>query len=338
MIGAKSKYGRSFVAPLVLLLVVGALVGLVAMWGTSWTVAQASALSGKYEFVDSWNGADAPSGKLYRPIGIAVAPGGDVYVTDARDRILRFDRQGSFKAEWGKDGNGPGEFSNPVGIAVTPEGDVLVSDYDQDRIQKFTPDGKFLAAFGSSGKAPGQFSAPAALATDHVGNIYAADFYSNRVEKLGSDGSFEMTFGHAGRMGAGAMHYPTGLTVLHDGELLVADAYNYELQWFDAEGKPLKRVGYHLFWLWPRPVSSSSGFKVPTGVAEGPDGLLHVADSGNHRVVMLTAGGKRITDWVIPSANPNIFSPEQIAVSADGKTVYATDLGANRVLVLKVVH
>jgi tripartite motif-containing protein 71 len=337
MAKSNSESGRSRIVLLLLALIVVIAGITLVVWGTSWTVPRANKSGVKYELAGSWDGAGAPSGKLLQPIGIGIAPNGDVYVTDARNRVVHFNAAGKFQGEWGKEGSGPGEFSIPVGVAVAPDGSVLVSDYDLDRVQKFTAQGKFILSFGSSGKGPGQFNSPAGVATDRAGNIYVADFYNDRVEKFRSDGSFEATIGHPGRMGAGALHYPTDVTVLRDGNLLVADAYNYELQWFDPQGKPLKRVGYHLFWLWPRPASSNSGFKAPTGVAEGPNGLLHVADSGNHRVVMLTAEGERITNWVIAGANPTIYSPEHIAVSPDGGTVYATDLQANRVLVLKVV-
>jgi hypothetical protein len=41
--------------------------------------------------------------------------------------------------------------------------------------------------------------------------------------------------------------------MLSDGRLLAADAYNYQVQWFDLDGRFLRRVGHHLLWLWPRP-------------------------------------------------------------------------------------
>lgn len=338
MKGRKSESGRYRVGVSVLLLIIVVVVIALVAWGTSWTIPEARTSGVKYELVGYWDGTGAPSGKLLRPIGIGVAPSGDVYVTDARNRVVHFNTTGEFKGEWGKNGNAPGEFSNPIGVVVAPDGAVLVSDYNLDRVQKFTYEGKFILSFGASGKGPGQFDAPAGLATDSSGDVYVADFYNHRIEKFGSDGSFQATIGHPGRLGAGAVHYPTDATVLRDGNLLVADAYNYQLHWFDPQGKSIKRVGYHLFWLWPRLVSSNSGFKVPTSVAEGPDTFLHVADSGNHRVVMLTAKGERITDWVIQGADPNIFSPEHIAVSPDGTTVYATDLQGNRILVLRVVR
>jgi sugar lactone lactonase YvrE len=140
----------------------------------------------------------------------------------------------------------------------------------------------------------------------------------------------QRVIGHSGRLGTGALHYPTGVAVTAHRELLVADAYNYQLQWFDLEGRPLRRAGYHLFWLWSRPTASAAGFYVPTDAAIDPSGVIHVADSGNHRVVMLSPTGEYLAHWQIP----NVSSPEHIAVSSDGSTVYATDLAGNRVLVL----
>lgn len=321
---------------IVVLCAAGAFVIMLALWGTRWTVRQARTPNAGYTLRASWTGADAPGGRLQQPIGVAVAPSGDVYVTDAALRVVQFGPDGRVRRQWGHDGSGHGEFSNPVGIAVAPNGTVYVSDYEQDRIQQFSATGEFLAAFGSSGSGPGQFRSPAGLMVDRDGFVYVADFYNHRVEKLRQDGSFEQTIGRAGRLGLGALHYPTGVAITRNGELLVADAYNYQLQWFDRAGEAFRRVGYHLFWLWPRPVSSVSGFAVPTDAAVGPSGVIHVADSANHRLVTLSPEGAYVADWRIPRADADIYSPEHIAVSPDGSIVYATDLANNQVLVLTV--
>lgn len=305
----------------------------VARWGTRWTVPAAGVSSGTYSLAASWSGDDIPSGPFDRPIGIAVGPAGDVYVTDSRRRVVRLTATGVFRNEWR--GEASGELSNPVGVAVAPDGSVYVSDYDQDRVQRFTPEGRFLNAFGSSGAGPGQLSAPAGLAVDAAGFVYVADFYNKRVQKYRADGSFDKTIGHPGRIGLGSLHYPTGLSISPSGRLLVADAYNYQLQWFDEDGRPVARVGYHLLWLWPRPSTSTGGFNALTDAAAGSDGRIHVADSGNHRVVMLTEKGEYLTDWSIPDANPDVYSPEHIALSRDEGILYATDFAANRILVLR---
>jgi len=322
-------------------LVVIALLGVLAaavlgLWGTRWTVPQAPSRGAGYALRATWDGGAIPGGKLQRPIGIAVAPSGDVYVTDARLRVVRFNAAGEFLGQWGREGDGRGEFSNPVGVAVGRDGAVYVSDYEQDRIQKFTPSGEFLLDFGRPGSAPGEFNAPAGLTVDEAGTVYVADFYNHRVHKWRDDGSFQGVMGHSGRLGLGALHYPTGVAITGRREVLVTDAYNYQLQWFDAGGQPLRRAGYHLFWVWPRPVTSTEGFFVPTDAAIGANGVIHVADSGNHRVVMLTPEGAYVSEWRIPDADLVVYSPEHIATSPDGSTVYATDLARNRVLVLSV--
>ena len=310
----------------------------VAMWGTRWTIAQAAAVQAQYVPRGDWDGRGAAGGPFQRPIGIAAAPSGDVYVTDRRARVVRLSPSGEVLSEWGREGDGKGEFRNPVGIAVGPDAAVYVSDYEQDRIQKFTAGGDFILAFGRPGIAPGEFNAPAGLAVDGDGAVYVPDFYNHRVQKWQPDGSFQHVVGRPGRLGPGALHYPTGVAITAHRELIVADAYNYQLHWFALAGQPLRRAGYHLFWVWPRPVSASSGFAVPTGAAVDREGLIHVADSGNHRVVMLSAEGEYVTQWGVPDANRNVYSPEHLAVSPDGATVYATDVAGNRVLVVGVVR
>jgi len=293
-------------------------------------------LQGSYSLRAYWNGADIPGDAFDHPFAIAVAHDGSVYVTDGRARVVHLAADGKFLTQWGRPGKGPREFSNPSGVAVASNGDVYVSDYDLDRVQKFTADGKFLLQFGSHGSGPGEFNAPAGLSVNGKGNVLIADFYNNRIDEFGGDRKFIRFIGHSGRVGAGALHYPTGVASLPYDALVVADAYNYELQWFDSNGEQSRSLGYQLLWLWPRPGEGESGFNVPTSVAIGPTGLIRVADSANHRVVMLSAGGKLLGQWKLPRPNPRIYSPEQIAVSPEGKTVYATDLGGSRVVVLEV--
>jgi hypothetical protein len=81
-----------------------------------------------------------------RPTNLAVAPNGDLYVSDGygNARVHRFSAAGKLVASWGEPGMGPGEFMLPHGIAVDATGNVFVCDRESDRIQVFTADGRFV--------------------------------------------------------------------------------------------------------------------------------------------------------------------------------------------------
>jgi hypothetical protein len=81
-----------------------------------------------------------------RPTNLAVAPTGDLYVTDGygNARVHRFAPDGTLIQSWGEPGAGPGQFNLPHGIAITADGLVLVADRENDRVQHFTLDGQYL--------------------------------------------------------------------------------------------------------------------------------------------------------------------------------------------------
>ena len=81
-----------------------------------------------------------------RPTNIAVAPNGELYVSDGYGncRVHRFSAAGELIQSWGTPGTGPGEFNLPHGIWVLPDERVLVADRENDRIQVFSPSGEFI--------------------------------------------------------------------------------------------------------------------------------------------------------------------------------------------------
>jgi DNA-binding beta-propeller fold protein YncE len=86
------------------------------------------------------------AGPFNRPTGVAIAPSGDIYVSDGygNARVHRFTADGELIQSWGEPGNGPGEFNLPHGIGVDSEGLVYVADRENDRIQIFSPDGEYV--------------------------------------------------------------------------------------------------------------------------------------------------------------------------------------------------
>jgi hypothetical protein len=112
-------------------------------------------------------------GPFHRPTKAAVAPSGDVYVTDGygNAQVHRFSAAGALLQSWGEPGEGPGQFMLPHGLLVHPDGRVFVCDRENNRIQIFSPTGEFLTAWTDLMRPSG-----IALHGDlvFVGELYAA--------------------------------------------------------------------------------------------------------------------------------------------------------------------
>jgi len=109
-----------------------------------------------------------------QPDSVAIAPNGDIFVSDGHTpamgnaRIVKFSKDGKFIKQWGKHGSGPGEFEVPHTIAFDSQGRLFVGDRANNRIQIFDQDGKFLAEWK-------QFSRPSGIFIDRNDVIYVTD-------------------------------------------------------------------------------------------------------------------------------------------------------------------
>lgn len=117
-----------------------------------------------------------------QPSGIAIAPNGDIFVTDGHgknDRVVKFDRNGRFIKTWGHHGSGPGEFDQPHDISIGgSEGHVFVADRSNSRVQIFDQDGNFIAAWT-------QFGRPSAVYVANDDTLYVSDSQSNSTVNPG---------------------------------------------------------------------------------------------------------------------------------------------------------
>jgi hypothetical protein len=109
-----------------------------------------------------------------RPTGVAIAPNGDIFVSDGHDpnrsnaaRIVKFTRDGKFIKAWGKKGSAPGEFDEPHDIFIGgSQNRVYVADRKNKRLQVFDQDGNFIAAWS-------QFGQPSSVFVGNDDTIYA---------------------------------------------------------------------------------------------------------------------------------------------------------------------
>ncbi|MDF2721184.1 MAG: repeat-containing protein, partial [Paenibacillus sp.] len=86
-------------------------------------------------------------GKAYKPTDLAVAPNGDIFVTDGygQNWIHRYSAAGEYLRSFGGTGKEPGQLKCPHGISVKLTGsepELYVADRGNNRFQVFTLDGE----------------------------------------------------------------------------------------------------------------------------------------------------------------------------------------------------
>src|SRR3569623_2619446 len=207
---------------------------------------------------------DKDPGKLQKPIGITVAPDGEIYVADepAR-RVLVYAGDGSYRRPLGSDA----ELRRPVGVAVRPDGtrlyvvDIGGVDSDEHRVQVLdTQRGQLLQTIGRRGIGDGEFNLPVQAATPPDGTLYVVDGGNIRVQAFTGDGHFRFAFGEVGRF-PGQFARPKGIATDASGNIYVVDAAFGYMQIFNPQGQVL-------MFIVTRDKSSYPGkFYLPAGVA-----------------------------------------------------------------------
>lgn len=257
-------------------------------------------------------GGSRQSTWLVQPVGIAVAPGGALYVADPGARGVHIIGPGSSRYELITETKF-GPFRSPVGCAVdrrgrvyvadSERGDVVVLDDDGDgelviaggmerpvgvqvsgdtlfaadaglhRIFLYSLKGAALGSFGGRGAGAGEFNYPVHLAVRD--SLFVLDALNYRVQTLGRDGAFGSVFGSVGNV-AGRFAMPKSVALDSDGNLYVADGLMDVIQIFDRAGR--------LLLIFGRNGTRDGEFVGPSGIAIGPDDRVYVVDAMNRRI------------------------------------------------------
>jgi len=136
-------------------------------------------------------------GEFLSPRGLALSPGGDLYIADGGNHRVQVVTTKGFviRSIWGavdaqgrpRPGDQPGEFLEPWDIALDAGGNVFVADAGNGRIQKFDRFGRFLLAFGK-----GILSNPRHLAVGLDGDVTIIDDHPNALV-FSPDGTYRKT-------------------------------------------------------------------------------------------------------------------------------------------------
>lgn len=125
-----------------------------------------------------------------QPNDVAIAPNGDIFVSDGHSpktgnaRVVKFTKDGKFIKQFGHHGSGPGEFEVPHALAFDSKGRLFVGDRANNRVQILDQDGNFIAEYKDFGR-------PSGIFIDHNDILYVADSESTEKEGYGHNPGFK---------------------------------------------------------------------------------------------------------------------------------------------------
>lgn len=275
-------------------------------FGTIFSIATAPgghvyAVSGLYvsrfdssgNFVSWFGGGGTGPGQFANSAGgVAVAPGGDVYVVDQfASRVQRFDPIGGFLAAFGSAGSAPGQFNfapasgYAIGIEVDAAGSVYVVDPGNDRVQKFdsagTPILSFPVAIMSN-----RFSMQTGITVEPAGKIHVSRRGTPCLQTFDASGALLSQTVGVGVAPDGQLTADVGgVTADAAGNLYTAEMGVGRVQEFDPTGNFVARFGCS--------VSQDDGqFWGASGVAWTATGELLVGETGTTRVQRFSQAGQ----------------------------------------------
>ncbi|MDZ4179379.1 MAG: hypothetical protein U1E29_09125, partial [Coriobacteriia bacterium] len=288
------------------------------------------------EVLAIWGSRGAGVGSFEHPEGVAVGTDGRVFVADTgNDRVQVLAPDGQPLAVW----NATSGLHRPTGLTFDPGGNLYVADTGKHRIVKFSSAGTQTAIIGS-GRGAGnlQFDGPHGLAADAT-HLYVADTGNKRIQKLTLAGTYTTQWGPVEVSSITYSRYgtPYGVSLGPGGSLFVVDLAGIK----DSPSNPASAV----YWVercsntggvlnkWGTAGTGLGQYRTPGAVVARPGGGAYVADSGNHRIQVLDAGGVAIAQWSgAGSGDGELNGPSAALVGPDGMT-YVADTDNNRIQV-----
>jgi DNA-binding beta-propeller fold protein YncE len=223
--------------------------------------------------------------RIHKPLGVAVAPDGNIYVgSDADDNVQVYDQSGAKIRTIGA-----GTIKMPNDLALDRDGRLYVADSLNDKVWIYNSDGSAAGSAGVVGNNPGRLDFPVAITIAYrteggaeVGELYVADQKHASIQVFDLQGNFLRAYG--GKVTRGMMSWNwqgrfariQSLAVDAQGRVHAADCYMNKVQILDAD-----TGGY---------IDSYGEF----GTAEGQLNLpLDILISGN-KVIVANAENERV--------------------------------------------
>jgi DNA-binding beta-propeller fold protein YncE len=261
---------------------------------------------------------------LTKPQGVAFDGSRLVVCDTGADRVVAIDRASGQQTELTT------TLASPADVAVERDGALVITESGRHRIWRLSPgtEPTTLAGTGqeslvdTSPDQPAVLAQPTGIATLPDGRLVFLDSESSALRVLDPYGRVTTLVGQGvwdwgasdGDRNTAAMQHPMGVATGPSGVVYIADTYNNLLRAWDGNG------------LRTLPAGDLDG---PSGVAVLPDGRLVVADSNNHRVVLVDVDKAEVTALRLDETWLGTGTADAITAAAGASVAlpYAVDLG-----------
>jgi uncharacterized protein (TIGR03437 family) len=247
----------------------------------------------------------------------------------------------------------------PSAIALDSRGNLYIADTGTQRVREVLPGGVMttLAGTGLVGRDAGDavpagiapLNSPMGLAVDAAGNVVLADAYNHRVvainvlhvmRPVAGTGTGGVSADGTAALSA-ALRGPKGVCLDREGTLYIVDTSNHRVLRVAVDGT-LQTVAGNGSGGYAGDGGSArfAQLRVPSACAFDGKGNLYIADTGNHSIRKVTAGGVISTVVGNGSAGPSgdegasvnarLASPRGLTVDDNGN-LFIGDTGNNRV-------
>jgi sugar lactone lactonase YvrE len=309
---------------------------------------------------------DGPGGtaQFNYPAGITTDGTGNLYVSDFGNHTIRTISSSlnvtTIFGAAGQSGttNAVGtaaRFNYPAGLTSITGSNFYVADSRNDEIREITLSGSTSTLAGSPETTgtvdglpatTGQFNDPTGVAVlttgSNAGKVYIADTANDAIRLVGTSGSLGTIAGMPGISGtangaaktAAQFNLPSGLAIISDGNLYIADTGNNTIRKLTSSGTSVTITTVAGTPGMSGTVDGMNGaalFNAPSGIALDGSGNLWVADTGNDviREITFTSTNAKVTTVAGIDGTPGDVDAAALAAQFNSPMGLAFDHAGN---------